>query len=87
MSLNLVALITELLPLIDAALAIGKDGETMDILRRISEDPQSIDKTSCTEKEQQVMNALSVSSKTKSEHSDTTDLEILSECLTKCAKL
>ena len=76
MSSSLASLITELLPLIDAALAIGKDEETMDILRRISEEPHSIDKTSCTEKELQIMNALTLGSKPDldSKHRDTTDV-------------
>lgn len=53
----------QLIPLIDAALAIAKDEQLMSILNRIAHDPEPIDRSSCSEKEREVLDALSCGTK------------------------
>ncbi len=83
MAPDLVSLITQLVPLIDAALAIGKDAELMDILTRIAYNPESIDRNSCTEKERQVLNGLSSASGSKRHNTDVSKSS--TSFMTKCA--
>jgi len=82
---NLATFFTQLIPLIDAALAIGNDKELMGILTRIAYHPETIDKSSCTEREQEVLNALSCSSRRND--ADDADCERLSERFSISARL
>lgn len=49
----------QLIPLIEAALAISRDKELMDILTRIASGADPIDRSSCSEREQEVLDTLS----------------------------
>ena len=53
------SLFAQLIPLIDAALAISRDKELMDILTRIASGADPIDRSSCSEREQGVLDTLS----------------------------
>ncbi|KLO11896.1 hypothetical protein SCHPADRAFT_450172 [Schizopora paradoxa] len=57
------SLFAQLIPLIDAALAISRDKELMNILTRIANGAEPIDGSSCSGREQEVLDTLSSYSK------------------------